>query len=174
MNRVLIARRKHTTEALLRATQPPRRSAHVVRRHVRPATYYRHLEAAKVHSAFLLEATTRTARSTAHLLVPNTTTANRCPAATLRRLRHPVAERARQHGRRHGHGHGWRRREQPLCLQRLRQERVRHLRSGISKTALFRMRNEPKELGAVLVTINLIWLVDSTDGVWLRYMALRT
>jgi hypothetical protein len=166
MHAMLIACRKHTPKALLRATQPPRRIARPIRHHVRPTAYSRHFEAAKVHSAFVLEATTRTACSTVHLLVPNTTAANRRTAATLRRLRHPIAERARQHGRRYGHRHGWRRRDQPLCLQRLRQERVRKLRSSICKKALFRMRNEPQELGAVLVTINLIWLICFTAGVW--------
>jgi hypothetical protein len=167
MNRVLNTHRKHATETLLRATQPPRRIARTVRHHIRPTAYPSHLEAAKVHTALVLETTARTARSTTHLLVPNTATTNRRTAATLRRLRHPAAERERQHGRRHGHGHGRCCREQSLCLQRLRQERMRNLRSSVGKKALSGMRHKPLEFGPVLVTINIDGFLHVliTDGV---------
>jgi hypothetical protein len=161
INGVLIACRKHATETLLRATQPSRRIARTVRHHTRPTACPSHLETAKVHAALVLETTARTARSTTHLLVPNATTTNRRTAATLRRLRHPAAERERQHGRRHGHGHGRGCREQPLCLQRLWQERMRNLRSSVGKKALSGMRHNPHEFGAVLVTINMNWFTHA-------------
>jgi hypothetical protein len=169
MNRVLIACRKHATEALLRAAQPPGRIARTLRLHTRPTVYFGHLKAAKIHIALVLEATARTARSTTHLLVPNAATANRCPAATLRRLRHPIAECERQHGRRHGYGYGGCCGEQPLCLQRLWQERVRNLCRRVGKEALSGMRDESQELRAVLVTANLYQL--SLEEVLLLQMA---
>jgi hypothetical protein len=169
LNRGLIACREHIAETLLRAAQPPRRIARAIRRHTRPTTYFGHLEATKVHTALVLEATACTARSTTHLLVPNTAAANRRTATTLRRLRHPVAECERQHGRRHGHGHGRCCGEQPLCLRRLWQERVWNLCRRVGKEALSGMRDESQKLRAVLVTVNLYRL--SLDEVLVLQMA---